>query len=388
MSSRFRWAVTAGLVVFLVFACEQARAQGREPAAAMSADERGTEETLAATSQGAPPIHPEDTSPSMLKAEGLTLEDLVDEALAKNPDLLALQDSVGAANERPEQARALPDPMVSLQYTNDAWKPTLGEREMTTLGLMASQTLPWPGKRALRAAVAAQDAIPAKERLARARLSIAAAVKRAYWGLALARETLLLLGEQEQAWQEAEGVARARYAVGQGAQPDVLRAQVEITRFEQERAQQEAERDVRVAELNRLLGREPQAPATETPRLSFEAKPRELAALWAKAEAKSPELRAAAAAEERERLAVTLARLEFRPDVTVQASYMNRGGLDPMWQAGLGVNLPSARTIADRPVRRIRAKRRVVVSSEHPHTRARSAMRGAARPVGRVSPVW
>jgi len=275
-----------------------------------------------------------------LAQEADTLDGLVREALERNPDLLALQEAVTAAFERPEQARGLPDPMVSLLYTNDSWQPTLGQREMTTLAFMASQTLPWPGKRTLRAAIAAQDAVPPKERLERARLSLAAAVKRAYWGLALARETLLLVAEQQQVWKEAEGVARARYAVGQGAQQDVLRAQVEMTRFEQERARQEAERDVRVAELNRLLGREPQAPAVETRPLALEGKASELAALWAEAEARSPELRAAAAAVEREALAVRLSHREFRPDLTVQASYMNRGGLDPMWQAGLGVNLP------------------------------------------------
>ena len=42
-------------------------------------------------------------------------------------------------------------------------------------------------------------------------------------------------------------------------------------------------------------------------------------------------------------LAPKYARKEFKPDLTVQAGYMNRGGLDPMWQAGVSVNLPLAR---------------------------------------------
>ena len=47
-----------------------------------------------------------------------------------------------------------------------------------------------------------------------------------------------------------------------------------------------------------------------------------------------------ARAEAKQRLATDLARRDFKPDFTVQAGYMNRGGLDPMWQAGVGVNLP------------------------------------------------
>ncbi len=309
MSLRSRRILAGGLLASLLAGPSPARAQGEGP--------------------GREP----DASPD-------ALAELVDEALARNPDLLALQDAVAAARERPEQARALPDPMLSVQYTNDAWQPTLGQREMTTLAAMASQTLPWPGKRALRAAIAGQEAIPAQAQLERARLSVAASVKRAYLRLALARQTLLLLAEQEQVSREAEGVARARYSVGEGAQQDVLRAQVATTRLDQARAREEAELEARAAELNRLLGREPQAPAPKTPPFSLEPRPLALAEIWAEAEAKSPELRAAAAAAERQDLAAQLARKDFLPDVTFQAGYMNRGGLDPMWQAGLGVNLP------------------------------------------------
>jgi outer membrane protein TolC len=41
---------------------------------------------------------------------------------------------------------------------------------------------------------------------------------------------------------------------------------------------------------------------------------------------------------------VKLAKKEFRPDLALEAGYMNRGGLDPMWQAGVGLSLPLYRT--------------------------------------------
>jgi len=276
-------------------------------------------------------------------ATDAALDVLVAEALGHSPDLLAAADALAAAEARPAQLRALPDPMLSVQYTNDGWQPTLGEREMTTLAFMGSQALPWPGKRDLRATVAGRDAALAKEQVERARLSLAAAVKRAFWGLALARETLALLGEQRGIWQDAEAVARGRYVVGQGAQQDVLRAQVEITRYEQLRAEQEAQVAVRQAELNRLLNRPADAASPETPRLRLRPRVAELAESWAEAEARSPELRATAVQREREKAALELARADFRPDLTVQAGYMNRGGLDAMWQAGVSVNLPVQR---------------------------------------------
>jgi outer membrane protein TolC len=211
---------------------------------------------------------------------------------------------------------------------------------MTNLGFMASQTLPWPGKRDLRERIATQDAVAPAERLERQRLAVAAGVRRAFWSLVLAEESLRVLREQEEVWKEAEGVARARYAVGQGAQQDVLRAKVEITRFEQLRVEQEAAIEARLAELSRLVGREVTRDAAAGARLVLRPEPRDLATLQARAEAALPELRAGAAGVDREQLATELAERDFRPDFTVQAGYMNRGGLDPMWQAGVGITLP------------------------------------------------
>jgi outer membrane protein TolC len=165
-------------------------------------------------------------------------------------------------------------------------------------------------------------------------------VRRAYYGLLLARETLELVAEQERTARDVERVARSRYSVGQGAQQDVLRAQVEVTRVEQLRAEQDAENEVRQAELNRLLARPPDAPLDTPARLGLVPETRSLEAVQASSEAESPELRAAAVAAERDRLARDLARRAGQPDLVVQASYMNRGGLDPMWQAGVGVSLP------------------------------------------------
>jgi outer membrane protein, heavy metal efflux system len=268
------------------------------------------------------------------------LEALVAAALAQNPDVRALGEALDSARARPEQARALPDPMVSVLYVNDGWSPSLGEMPMTTLGFMGSQTLPWPGKRGLREKIATQDTVAPAERLERQRLTVAAGVRRAFWSLVLAQESLGVLREQEEVWKEAEGVARARYAVGQGAQQDILRAQQEITRFAQLRVEQEAAIEARLAELTRLVGREVTRDAVAGARLALRPEPRDLATLQAEAEAVLPELRAVAAGVDRGQLAIELAQRDFKPDFTVQAGYMNRGGLDPMWQAGVGVTLP------------------------------------------------
>lgn len=279
-------------------------------------------------------------------ADEPALAALVAEALANNPDLKALEQSVAAARARPAQARSLADPMLSVGYVNEGWSPSLGSMPDSTLSVMVGQNLPWPGKRALRGAIAEQAAGQAVQQLERAKLSVAASVRRAYHGLRQARMLLELVGDQAAVWNQIEGVARARYTVGQGVQQDVLRTQIEVTRVGQLEAEQRAEETVRRAELNRLLGRSPEQPIeleAAAPAALAAAGAEPLEAAVERLRALSPELAAARLAIEQSRLAVELAKKDFKPDLTLQAGYMNRGGFDPMWQAGASINLPLAR---------------------------------------------
>jgi cobalt-zinc-cadmium efflux system outer membrane protein len=272
--------------------------------------------------------------------EDPVLASLIEEALSKNPDVAAARQAAAAAGERPAQARSLPNPMLSVGYTNDGWSPTLGTQDMTTLAFMASQELRYPGKRGLRGEIASREAGQVEQQAERVGRSIAATVKRAYYGLLLSRNLLDLIRDQEDIWKQIEGVARARYSVGQGAQQDVLRVQVEVTRIEQLLAEQEAEAEIRVAELNRLLARAPDAPLQTSAPLALRPVQGSLDQLVEWATGVSPEVKGAGLGTERASLAVSLARKEFKPDFSVQSAYMNRGGLDPMWQVGIGVSFP------------------------------------------------
>ncbi len=268
------------------------------------------------------------------------LTSLVEEALARNPDVATVRQAAEAAQSRPAQGRSLPNPMASLVYTNDGTSPSLGLQEMTTLALMGSQDLPFPGKRALRGEILGREARQVAEQLGRTKLTIEASVKRAYYGLLLARDLLDLIKDQAEVWKQIEGVARARYVAGQGAQQDVIRVQIEVARIDQLLAEQNAEAEIRLAELNRLLNRPASASLKTTSHLTLQPKPGSLEEVIGDLTGISPEVRSAALGVEKADLAVALARKEFKPDFNVQSGYMNRGGLPPMWLAGVGVSLP------------------------------------------------
>jgi outer membrane protein, heavy metal efflux system len=280
----------------------------------------------------------EDAAPP--RSPDAVLSALIQEALDHDPAIRAASASAEAARARPDQVTGLPDPMLSVGYTNDGWSPSLGTKEMTTLSFMWSQALPAPGRRRLRGDRLRAEARGTEQDVERARLGTVAGVRRAYYGLVLARDLRELVKEQETLWTEVEQSVRSRYGVGLGTQHDVLRAQVEVTRIQESLIEQESDFVIRTAELNRLLGRPPDGAIRTDAHLTLRPLEYSLSDLIAEGDRVSPELRAAAAGIEGGQVAMALAQKARWPELSVQAGYMNRGGLDPMWQASVGVSLP------------------------------------------------
>jgi cobalt-zinc-cadmium efflux system outer membrane protein len=278
-------------------------------------------------------------APASTSAEG---DALVAEALAANPDLAVAKHEAAAARARVSPAGALPDPMLSVNYENDGTSISLGTEPMTRLEFMAQQAIPFPGKLGLQERLAKADADRSATRPERVALSLEGAVRRGYATLVEARENLRLVNEQTEAWRQIEEVVRVRYSTGMGTQQDVLRAQSERTRLLQQRRKDEAAEEGALVEIRRLLYRPPDAPVPTERRLvpgEPLAAPRAEEFLKGTLEA-TPELKEAALARERSRLAGELARRGLRPDFVASAAYMNRGSLPLMWSAGVGVSVP------------------------------------------------
>jgi outer membrane protein TolC len=280
------------------------------------------------------------------------LEALVAEALGKNPDVAAAVADSEAAGFRIAPARTLPDPFVSVSYQNDGTSITLGERDMTFLGARFSQTLPWPGKLRLAGEEARQRAEEVRVgAVGRARLAVEARVRRAWYEYLLSRALLDLIEDRSRSWRDISAIVRERYAVGLGIQQDVLRSQVEVLRLDEARAEQAVRVASLRAELNRMTSR-PQDSALETPaRLDFRGEVPDLESMLRAVREKSPEIAALERAIEAGRIRVSLARKDLLPDFTASAGPMYRGGLDPMWQVGLGVTLPIYSGSRQRPRR-------------------------------------
>ncbi len=272
------------------------------------------------------------------------LATLIEESLAARPELARAQATAQAERERVPQAGAFPDPMLQLGVQNDgfgSWQ--IGKMETSWYSIMASQTLPWPGKRGLKQEVAELGASEAELATTRARLSTEAEVRRDYVALLLARERLGLLDRLEAISQKSAAIARTRYEAGTGAQSDVLRAQLELNRIKQRRWVLQAEADTVLQALNRLRGHPFNEPIATSAHLAELALPvlEDESSVLADANRRSPELAAARLRVSQAERSVALARKSYLPDLTVSAGVMPRGGdFPPMWLLSVGGALP------------------------------------------------
>jgi outer membrane protein TolC len=297
----------------------------------------------------------------------LALADLVAEAVAKNPEIAAAERRYEAMKVRPVQERSLPDPMVSAGY-NSSGSPRpgagIGRDPNANAGVMVSQMLPYPGKLALRSAIAEREADAEFQQIAAARVNVTARVKQAYFRLAYTYAVSDVLQRNKQLLDTLLKVSEGRYAVGHAAQQDVIKAQTQLSVLELQTERVAQERAIREGELNALLNRASTAPLGVPEDLQLVAFDVALDALVAMANEHAPMLQRDAILIDRARLAIDAARKDYKPDFAVSGGYAYMGSMPPMYEFRFDVTLPLQRA------RRAAA----VVEQQHTSNEARSSL--------------
>lgn len=276
----------------------------------------------------------------------MPLADVVAEAVAKNPAIAAAQRRYDAAKQRPVQERSLPDPMVSAGY-NASGNPLpgagLGTEPIANIGFIVSQELPYPGKRTLRASIASREADAEFQQIEAARLSITARVKQAYYRLAYTYAVGDVLTRNRDLLDILLKVSENRYAVGQAAQQDVIKAQTQLSILELQLERVRQERATREGALNALLTRPAATPVGQPEDLQLTPFDLSLDSLVKAANEHAPMLRRDQIMIDRSLLAVDAARKEYTPDFAVSGGYYYMGAMPPMYEFRFDVKVPLQR---------------------------------------------
>lgn len=287
-------------------------------------------------------------SPASVQAGPATptpLGTLVEEAVRSNPEIQAAEHGWRAAAEVPKQARALPETEISVQELSvGSPRPLAGfdSSGFAYVGVGASQGLPYPGKRALRATVAAHRAESLHEDVNAVRRRIVEALALTYYRLAYVQQTLGILASNDLLLAQVEHVAASRYGAGLGSQQDVLRAQLQHTKILEDVAMHHQEEGQLQAQLKQALNRPQTSPDVVAAPLVRTALEHGDADLLRQASEQNPELRGRREALRGKQAQVELARREFRPDFDVQAMVQHTGPRFPeYYMATFGIRLPN-----------------------------------------------
>jgi cobalt-zinc-cadmium efflux system outer membrane protein len=254
------------------------------------------------------------------------LRDLVTEAEQNNPTIAASVHAWQATTHVPAQARALPGPELLVQHFSvGSPRPFAGfsDSDFAYIGVGMSQQLPYPGKRSLRADVAAREADAVHAQSDAVGREVVEALKLAYVQLAYLQQTLPVLERNDQLLTQVQQIAESRYRVGQGNQQDVLKAQLQHTKMLQEIADHVQQEGILQAQLKQLLNRTQDTPDILTEPLSPTLIPFSAADVRQRAREQNPDLDARSAMVDRERAEIALAHKEFKPDFDVQYMYQH-----------------------------------------------------------------
>jgi outer membrane protein TolC len=297
------------------------------------------------TTQEAAPEQKSTTTMQPPAGSPATLEELIREVEQRNPDIAAAQLGFQAATHVAGQVSAFPDTQVMVQhFAVGSPRPFAGysNSEFAYIGLGASQEIPYPGKRGLRAQVANQEAEARRFQADSSRRSVVDQLKGIYFRLAYLQETLGVLERNDEVLRDVQKITESRYSVGQGNQQEVLKAQLQHTKILQEITMHHREVGQMQAQLKHLLNRVQDSPNIQTVSLTLRSIPYTASQLMELVKQQNPDIKAQQQMVKQSESQVELSRKEFRPDFNVQYMWQHTNGdTRDYYMATFGINLPN-----------------------------------------------
>ncbi len=245
----------------------------------------------------------------------LKLEDLIEQALSKNPDVLAAQSKWEVLKERPDQAGALDDPMLGFGIIN---LPTdtfsFRQEDMTMKEISVIQRVPYPGKRPLRSEMAQKEAESAFSDYEEVKNRISRDMKVAYYDLFYVDKAIQVTEKNREVLKLLNQIAETKYSVGEGIHTDVFKAQVELSKMIDELIMLNQNKRSLKARINTLLHQPAFGPLGEPEDLSFTKFSGDPEKLIQTAEVNRPSLQSMKRMIERNRVGLKMAERDYYPD--------------------------------------------------------------------------
>lgn len=272
--------------------------------------------------------------------ETITLQNLIQEALRENPQIKSARASWNASEAVPKQVSTWPDPMLMFGVQNIGTKYSVGTEEMSMLDFGVTQRIPFPGKLTLLGRVAEKSSEAMAEEYRTTLLNVISKLKEGYFEYYYIEKSIETLMRTIELLKQLEKTAEIRYQVGKGIQQDVWKAQLEISRL-QERLEVLKQMDgSTTAIINSILNRPYDATLGSPSDFKSTEFNYDLNTLEELAFQKSPELKKIERIRERAQYGLTYAKFQYLPDFSLTLGYGERGSLEGLWTAMIGIEVP------------------------------------------------
>ncbi len=272
--------------------------------------------------------------------------DLIDEAVRSNPELRSFQERIHAYEQRPSQTGSLDDPMLKLSIANLPVDSFRFDREaMTQKQISLTQKFPFPGKLGLKEDIANKEIEAAQEEYNEKKNSLIMQVKVLCNELLFLKKAIDITNENRSLLSELIRTAETKYAVGQGAQQEIVQAQIKLSYIIKQMILLEQREKTAAARLQTLLNRPLQDRLNISGELTQTSAAFNFDDLQKTAETSNPALILMKHKIDQARLSLTLTEKEYYPDMEFGVSYGQRDDSDTaerpdFFSASIAFNIP------------------------------------------------
>ncbi len=286
---------------------------------------------------------PSNNSQRVLRSDSLQpIQAFLREVLDKNPRLQAARTRIQSFQARIPQVKAWDDPQAGVEFFATPVTSANPFTEGMETDYFVQQMIPFFGKKSLMGDVATASVRVVEQSAATIERALIAEVKRAYAMLYSAQRRMDVNTENQGLLNQIIESARAKYSVGITPLGDVLKAQVELAKLQNERATLKQEVQAAEAMMNALRSVPSRTPIGRLEELRPQQFLIPLDDLYRRALSSRPELRGMKYEIEMNKAELAVSQRERYPDFMVRGMYKQmREGTD-FWAGMIGINIPLA----------------------------------------------
>jgi cobalt-zinc-cadmium efflux system outer membrane protein len=277
-----------------------------------------------------------------LAEKPVNLDDLIVEALQNNPQLRAARSQTAAAKTRVNQVTSWDAPQLGVEFFQTPVQsfpnPLKDQMEMD---YFVQQMFPFPGKLSAMGRAAEANSNMFEQGYNALERKILRDLKSAYYELYLIQHKIQINAENQDLMRRFVEISNKQYEVGMGKQPDILRAQTELSTLINDGLNLQKEKRAIEAMINTILSRPANAPLGYVPDIEINIPQWTFEQLRPLALEARPELKAMNFNIDMNKAELSLSKREYFPDLMIRVMYKDMAMTSKdFWSAMVGMSIP------------------------------------------------